>query len=251
MTVGEKMQQRLPWVILSAVALILIGWWATSSAGLLENQADQSGDVSSAARTTEHPDQGSGRPQDGQDRSSSESADSESPSSEPTSGIQQGMANTYVHRQDAEDSSGPLVVEGLSSQGKTAREVALLAASVMTTWAPAEDLNQTEAEKRARGLMTEQRADDVAGPQRPASGKLWRQAATEDATSVPMVELNQATEVQDGTISVIATWSWSDPEGRIIASDPTRRIFYFQITETSSGPRISDYTWEDAPEMRQ
>lgn len=248
---NPKLQQRLPWVILGAVLVVLVGWWATSATGIFDSQAGENASVSSSDEGQEDTEQGSSAPEEGGEPPSSSSSDSESPSPEETRGIQQGLATEYVHREDQELGTGPLVVEGLNVQERTAEEVALLAASVMTTWAPAEDLNQTEAEKRARELMTDQRADEVAGPQRPASGELWKQAATEDATSVPMVEINEATEVQEETVSVIATWSWSDPEGTIIASDPTRRIFYFQIKDTKSGPAISDYTWEDAAEVRR
>src|SRR5699024_4654885 len=86
---------------------------------------------------------------------------------------------------------------------------ALEAAEVMTTWKPAEDFNRTEAETRAAYLMSEDLADSLESPERPASGQDWNQAAAASATSQPDVKINEHTDTEEGTVSVIATWKWA------------------------------------------
>lgn len=123
--------------------------------------------------------------------------------------------------------------------------LAIEAAEIMTTWTPDEDFNQTEAEFRAAHLMTDERADEITGPERPTTGTEWLQAQEAGATSEPSVEVNRATS--DEVISVEATWEWVTPGGSSLSESPQRRIFYFSFEEDpddSDAFLISDYSWE-------
>lgn len=131
-----------------------------------------------------------------------------------------------------------------SDAALTARqEVAMEAARLMTTWNPAVDLNRTSAEMRARHLMTEERAEQVIAPERPATGAEWLEAAHQNATSVPTLELNEATELTEDGVSVTATWTWDSPDGSDIPEErgTQPRIYYFEFTEDNE---IHDYTYQ-------
>lgn len=122
------------------------------------------------------------------------------------------------------------------------QQIALEAARIMTTWTPDEDLNRTAAELRARSLMTKDRAAAVIAPERPATGAEWLEAAERGATSVPNVELNQATESSETGVSVTATWTWNSPDGSDIPQEPATqpRRYHFEFTEEN---RIHDYSY--------
>lgn len=125
---------------------------------------------------------------------------------------------------------------------ETLEALALEAATIMTTWDPNEDFNQTAAELRAADMMTEDRADQIVAPERPATGTEWLEAAQVEATSEPTVEVNQGTESE--VVSVIATWTWTDPEGQTVATSDERRAFYFAFEEIDGDILITDYSWE-------
>ena len=82
--------------------------------------------------------------------------------------------------------------------------LALEAAKIMTTWNPAKDFNRTDAEMRARKLMTADRAKEVIAPERPATGEEWLNAAAKKATSQPTVKIETAHHEQN-SIAVNAT----------------------------------------------
>jgi negative regulator of sigma E activity len=121
-------------------------------------------------------------------------------------------------------------------------QTALDAARIMTTWTPAKDHNRTAAEQRARHLMTDERAQAVVAPERPATGTEWLEAADRGATSVPTVEPNTATELTDTGVSVTATWTWDSPDGSEIPAErgTEPRIYFFEFTEEN---KIHDYTY--------
>ena len=124
-------------------------------------------------------------------------------------------------------------------------QTALAAAEVMTTWKPAEDKNRTVAELRASHLMTDDRADDIVEPDRPAPGKYWNTASEHQATSQPTVEINYATEVQDNMVSVMATWAWVADNDQVLPNEKQQRVYYFHFNDNGE---IADYTYQT---MRQ
>jgi len=118
---------------------------------------------------------------------------------------------------------------------------ALQAAEVMTTWKPAEDYNRTDAELRASQLMTDELANSIEAPQRPATGQEWTTAAEANATSHPTVEVNQYTDTQPGTVSVFASWEWITESGETLPHEEQERIYYFAFNDQG---QIHDYTYE-------
>lgn len=131
----------------------------------------------------------------------------------------------------------------MSAEDREALEaVALEAATMMTSWDPNEDFNQTSAELRATELMTDERANQITAPERPATGTQWLEAAEAGATSEPRVEVNEGTE--SDVISVIATWVWLDADGHVVSNPDDRRVFYFDFEHVDGELLIRDYQWE-------
>src|SRR5699024_12083289 len=118
-------------------------------------------------------------------------------------------------------------------------------AEIMTTWEPADDHNRTAAELRASHLMSEDRADEIVEPDRPAPGKYWNIAAQQQATSQPTVEINYATEAQDNMVSVMATWAWVADNDQVLPNEKQQRGYYFHINDNGE---IDHYTYQT---MRQ
>jgi hypothetical protein len=135
-------------------------------------------------------------------------------------------------------------VQQLTENEKTALE----AATIMTTWHPADDFNRTDAELRASHLMTDERASTVESPVRGASGPEWREAAQHSATSEPHVTVNYHTDNQEGIVSVRASWEWVTENGEILASSNEERIYYFSFNEEGE---IHDYTYETIRQHKQ
>lgn len=143
------------------------------------------------------------------------------------------------------DESDPAAQTAPGSDETRNEQTALEAARIMTTWTPAEDFNRTAAETRATHLMTEERAEHVVAPERPAAGQAWNQAAERNATSVPQVVLNPHTDAEEGIISVRATWDWETEQGKTLESESEQRIYYFSFTDDG---KIHDYTYETIPQ---
>lgn len=85
-------------------------------------------------------------------------------------------------------------------------KIALEAATIMTTWHPADDFNRTDAELRASHLMTDERANRIEQPEHPATDPEWNEAAQHNATSQPAVEIDYFTDADENTIAVFAQW---------------------------------------------
>lgn len=151
-----------------------------------------------------------------------------------------GAAAVIVVPVMLQDRDEPVMDE--SSTDKVPDEdTALQAAEVMTTWKPAEDYNRTDAELRASQLMTDELANSIEAPQRPATGQEWNTAAEANATSHPTVEVNQYTDTQPGTVSVFASWEWITESGETLPHEEQERIYYFAFNDQG---QIHDYTYE-------
>jgi len=118
---------------------------------------------------------------------------------------------------------------------------ALEAAEVMTTWKPAEDYNRTDAERRATRFMTDELANNIEAPERPATGQEWNAAAESHATSQPTAEINEYTDTEPGTVSVFASWEWITESGETLPNEAQERIYYFAFNDQG---QIHDYTYE-------
>lgn len=126
-----------------------------------------------------------------------------------------------------------------------AREkLAIEVATVMSTWTPAKDFNQTASEKRAAKFMTKERAQKIMAPERPTTGAEWNDAAAINATSEPTITLNEHTHggIEGKTVSVNARWQWIGDNNQTLAGSSTR-TYYFTFTDTEP-LKIRDYTYE-------
>ena len=142
----------------------------------------------------------------------------------------------------APTSSSPTTAAASTPEADTKEErIALEAARIMTTWDTTKDTNDSDAEARAKHLMTKKCADKVLTGDWDTTNKVWWKAAENDGRSVPEVELTPHGD--KGRVRVMATWHWTNDDGDKLA-DPTRRAFVFTFTDDRK-PRISDYTWRD------
>ncbi|MBP2388371.1 hypothetical protein [Paeniglutamicibacter kerguelensis] len=129
--------------------------------------------------------------------------------------------------------------EGHASEDPAKVALALEAAKIMTTWNPAKDFNRTDAQMRARKLMTAERAKEVIAPERPATGEEWLNAAAKKATSHPNVKIETAHHEQN-SIAVTATWQWATADGETWAGEG-KTTFFFTFTDKAPY-QIRDYT---------
>ncbi|MBO0596962.1 hypothetical protein I2485_07010 [Nesterenkonia sp. E16_7] len=122
-------------------------------------------------------------------------------------------------------------------------ELGMEVAEIMTTWDPNEDFNRTAAEMRAADLMTEELADSITAPERPATGAEWLDAAAAGATSQPTVKPNRATSNE--VVSIEATWVWVSENGDVVSNPTERRLFFFNFEQGDDGElAVSDYSYD-------
>lgn len=139
--------------------------------------------------------------------------------------------------QPAAEPPPPQEAQQLTENEKTALE----AATIMTTWHPADDFNRTDAELRASHLMTDERANRIEQPEHPATGPEWNEAAQHNATSQPAVEINYFTDVDENTVAVFAEWKWVTENEKTLPSGDEEKIYYFAFNDQGE---IHAYTYE-------
>ena len=124
-----------------------------------------------------------------------------------------------------------------------AEEAAVEAARVMTTWDPAEDIDPTASEARAKHLMTSERAAQVSVSDRGTADPEWMRAYRRHLVSEPTALIVPGGE--GNTITVNVTWDWVTPDG---SRDKGKgaRTFYFTLTDDGDTPKVADYTWSGA-----
>lgn len=116
----------------------------------------------------------------------------------------------------------------ISREGLTAEELVIAAAETMTTWDSAVDSSETDAYRRALPLFAEEYEEIFTAPQKPTLPAEWREAAKNEAVSVPEVEITQTSEQGENTLyQVIATWTWTDGEGWELDAGP--KYMEFQV----------------------
>ncbi|PRZ12922.1 hypothetical protein [Nesterenkonia sandarakina] len=122
-------------------------------------------------------------------------------------------------------------------------ELGMEVAEIMTTWDPNEDFNRTAAEMRARDLMTDELAESITAPERPATGTEWLEAAEAGATSQPTATPNRATSNE--VVSIEVTWVWVNEAGDVISNPTDRRLYYFNFEEGDDGELlVSDFNYD-------
>lgn len=116
----------------------------------------------------------------------------------------------------------------ISREGLTAEELVIAAAETMTTWDSAVDSSETDAYRRVLPLFAEEYEEIFIAPQKPTLPAEWREAAKNEAVSVPEVEITQTSEQGESTLyQVIATWTWTDDEGWELDAGP--KYMEFQV----------------------
>ena len=116
----------------------------------------------------------------------------------------------------------------ISREGLTAEELVITAAETMTTWDSAADSSETDAYRRALPLFAEEYDEIFVAPQKPTLPAEWREAAKNEAVSVPEVEITQTSEQGESTLfQVVATWTWTDDEGWELDAGP--KYMEFQV----------------------
>ncbi|PRZ12080.1 hypothetical protein BCL67_1251, partial [Nesterenkonia sandarakina] len=99
---------------------------------------------------------------------------------------------SQVQPEPAEETADEDQDEDPLADREAMEELGMEVAEIMTTWDPNEDFNRTAAEMRAADLMTEELADSITAPERPATGAEWLDAAEAGATSQPTATPNRA-----------------------------------------------------------
>ncbi|GAA1162910.1 hypothetical protein [Nesterenkonia sandarakina] len=131
----------------------------------------------------------------------------------------------------------------LAADREAMEELGMKVAEIMTTWDPNKDYNRTAAEMRAADLMTEELADSITAPERPATGAAWLDAAAAGATSQPTATPNRATSNE--VVSIEVTWIWVTEDGDVITNPTERRLYFFNFETTDDGELlVSDFNYD-------
>jgi hypothetical protein len=114
----------------------------------------------------------------------------------------------------------------ITPKGLTAEELVMTAAQTMTTWNATEDRSETAAYRRALPLFVEDYEQIFTAPQRPTLPAEWREAAKNEAVSVPEVEITGSSKQGEATIyQVVTTWTWTDHDGWELDAGPKHMQF--------------------------
>lgn len=164
----------------------------------------------------------------------------EEPAQEPTP----TPSPTQVQPEPAEETLDEGQEEDpLAADREAMEELGMEVAEIMTTWDPNEDFNRTAAEMRARDLMTEELAESITAPERPATGEEWLGAAEAGATSQPTATPNRGTSNE--VVSIEVTWVWVNDAGDVISNPTDRRLYFFNFEEGDDGELlVSDFNYD-------
>lgn len=160
---------------------------------------------------------------------------------EPPATLPEAPSWAELEEMTLDDAEVPTEV---SADDLTQEELALLFAETSATWDTAEDVHHTEGLLRATPLMSKDIADTVEMPHRPTTTPTWRDAAAFDARSVAWVHYYEDEEAENGTAATVdVCWAWITDSETVFVDGP--RTLDLTVGETSSGPRIVDFTYED------
>ena len=91
--------------------------------------------------------------------------------------------------------------------------------------------------------MTDELADSITAPERPATGAEWLDAAAAGATSQPSATPNRATSNE--VVSIEVTWVWINEAGDVISNPTERRLYFFNFEQTGDGELlVSDFNYD-------
>lgn len=137
-----------------------------------------------------------------------------------------------------------LIEEAKAEADLSIEDTALLFAETATAWDTTEDAHHSEGLRRAKDLMTDEAEDDIFTPQKPNTNPAWRKASNFDGRSYPWVTyLEEDESSEEKQIEMDVCWAWVIEDDQAILDGP--RTINVTIEETSSGPRISQFSYED------
>lgn len=118
--------------------------------------------------------------------------------------------------------------------------------AIANTHDSAEDNSPSTALLRAEAYMTSERADSLYEPQNPIVSPRWREAAEYSSISDPWIyAIDAQTSDDTTTYQARVCWAWITETGDEALID-TPRAWTVNVVETEDGPRISDFTYQDA-----
>lgn len=144
----------------------------------------------------------------------------------------------------------------VSDVDRTSRTaVAKRFAEIAMTWYPAKDHSLTDAELRATGLMSLERAQSMFLPERPATGEEWNLWGKRNGYTIPNVQVREPLHGADSDspdnefvnveVSVVYRWKAVDFDSEYVDEE---RVFYLAMHEDSKiGWEVSDYLYEVIP----
>lgn len=110
-------------------------------------------------------------------------------------------------------------------QRQEQQRLAVEAATIMTTWSPAEDTSKSDAILRAEQFFAPEFVANFEPAPR-ASGSEWARAAELQATSIPEVTLVN-THQEPYVVEITVTWHWEESDGTPHSGDPSAQPQFF------------------------
>ena len=164
------------------------------------------------------------------------------PSSSPsTSETGSAWENTIsaTTSEPATPTAAPIMT--LTREGLSAEELVTTAAGVMTTWDTTIDASPTDGYRRALPLFVDEYESIFVTPAKPVLPEDWWEAAEQDATSIPEVQITDTyLQGETATYYVVASWTWQSENGWTLTPEP--KYMTFQVTTDETGYVIQNWT---------
>jgi len=160
---------------------------------------------------------------------------------EPPQVLSHQPSHKELQDTDPDDVTIPTEV---SAEDSDVDDLAMLFATVSTTWDTAADGHHTDGLNRAKPLMTSGAQDEIFTPHNRTVSPTWRKAATRAARSLSWVTFyNKETNGEQHTIDLDICWAWVTDSKQVYYEGP--RTIKLSIDDTKSGPRIASFTYDD------
>ncbi|WP_431711468.1 hypothetical protein [Glutamicibacter uratoxydans] len=166
------------------------------------------------------------------------------------SGSTESKATTEISELAFDPLSYAIDVSGVDRTNRNA--VAQHFTEIATTWYPARDHSRTDAELRATGLMSEDKAQTLILPERPATGDDWTLWGKRNGYSIPNVDVreplhraesdNPDNEFVNVEVTVTYRWKAKGFDSQFVAEE---RVFYLAMREDPDlGWEVTDYLYD-------
>lgn len=118
--------------------------------------------------------------------------------------------------------------------------------TITNTHDTSQDPSPSAALMRAEAFMTEDQAAQLFEPANPIVSPRWRDAAESNSVSTPWTyAINDTTDGDQTTYQARVCWAWIPQDGGTPLVD-TPRSWTITVTDTDDGPRVSNYSYQDA-----